>query len=68
MIILNSVLSQASGVADKAICPTLVRIAKLASKLDENKKDSMVLGVDTVGGKIYVRPHGQTTTAIYKKA
>ncbi|KAI2798092.1 hypothetical protein BLOT_015134 [Blomia tropicalis] len=50
----NGLCLAASGVADKAICPTLVRIAKLASKLDENKKDSMVLGVDTVGGKIYL--------------
>lgn len=52
---------------DKLLCPTLVRISKLAAKLDESKKDSMVLGIDTDSHKIFVKSHGQTTTAIYKK-
>jgi len=65
--VLTFVKKTASGIADKALCPTLVRISKLASKLEENNKGSVVVGIDTDHYRIYAKQLGNTTTAIYKK-
>src|SRR5699024_8296867 len=57
----------ASGVADKEFGPTMLRIAQKAAKLDESKKASLVIGVDTDQHQIYIKNHHNTTTAIYKR-
>lgn len=63
----NGLCLTATGAADRGLCPTLVRIAKLAAKLDENDADSMVMAIDADRHKILAKTHGQTTTAVYKK-
>jgi len=63
----NGLCLASAGVADKELCPTLVRVSQLVSKLEENTKGPVVIGIDTDNYKIYLKQMGQTTTAIYKK-
>ena len=45
----------------------MVRLTKMASKLNEAQKDSLVVGIDCEDYKILIKSHRDITTAIYKK-